>query len=97
MLFLKRAATGLVAALLLLVVLGIGVLVLYPAFRRTMDDPGHAEKVFGDVLAHERVLASRRWHRFGAEAWDCTYAIVEIPKTAHRTRRPKDTTDARGS
>ncbi len=71
-----------VAALFLLVVLGVGILVLYPAFRRSMDDPGYAERIFADVLAHDRVLASRRWHRFGAKAWDCTYAIVEIPKTA---------------
>lgn len=45
---------------------------------RARDDPGYAEAVFGPILPVAEVLESRRWHRRGAEPWDCTYAIVRL-------------------
>lgn len=56
--------------------------VIYPAYQRFADDPKYAEDVFTGILRYNRVYETRRWHRAGANWWDCTYAIVEIPKTA---------------
>ena len=71
------------AALLLLGGLFYGIYgflaVQLPDERRARDDPGHADRVFHGVLDYEAVLASRAWHRRGAEPWDCTFAIVSLP------------------
>lgn len=62
-----------------------------PDQRRARDDPAYAGTVFRGILEFETVLASRRWHRRGAEAWDCSYAIVALPEGAALT--PPDATD----
>ncbi len=49
-----------------------------PDERRARDDPAYAEFVFGGYVAFEEVRESRRWHRHGADAYDCTYAIVSL-------------------
>ncbi|MEX3014800.1 hypothetical protein [Gymnodinialimonas hymeniacidonis] len=53
-----------------------------PDERRARDDPVYADQVFAGVLDYDAVLASRAWHRRGAEAWDCTYAVVSLPEDA---------------
>jgi hypothetical protein len=74
------------AALLLLGGLFYGIYwflaVQLPDERRARDDPGHVERVFHDVLNYGAVLASRAWHRLGAEPLDCTFAIVSLPANA---------------
>lgn len=48
------------------------------AYLALFVNPGHANEYFEDKFEVEAVLASRRWHRLGAEPWDCTFAIVQI-------------------
>ncbi|PTX56277.1 hypothetical protein C8N43_0932 [Litoreibacter ponti] len=68
-------------------ILRIGLFLLLPvlvfygchAKRALVDNPAYASEVFAPVFPAFEVLESRRWHRLGGEAWDCTYAIVAPP------------------
>ncbi|MCR8723203.1 hypothetical protein [Frigidibacter sp. ROC022] len=82
---LRSLVRGAVSGTILLALLGAGLLWGYPALRRLRDNPGYAEKLFAGVLEHDRVLASRRWHGWGAESWDCSYGIVELSDAAAPT------------
>jgi hypothetical protein len=90
----RRLGLNALGVVLVLAVGGVGVFVLWPAWRRAADDPPYAAQVFDGLVSYDRVLASRRWHRFGADAWDCTYAIVDLAETAPDLppRRDGDTT-----
>ena len=66
---------GLLAVILALPVAGY---LAVHAYIALLVNPHHAAKFFADKFPVESTLASRRWHRLGAEAWDCTYAVVEI-------------------
>ena len=71
-----RFAGTILAALLL-----VALLVLWPAARRVLDDPGYAAQVFDGLLPYDRVLASRRWNPPFA-GWGCTFAVVELGEDA---------------
>ena len=45
-------------------------------------NPNYAREVFSDLLPYDAVLASKKWHAIGDEAWACTYAIVELGDNA---------------
>jgi len=53
-----------------------------PDERREREDPIYAARVFTDYVQFHEVLATRAWHRRGAEPWDCTYAIVSLSENA---------------
>jgi len=50
--------------------------------RAFLDNPVYAEQVFAPHFQEFKVHESRRWHRLGAAAWDCTYAIIGLAETA---------------
>ena len=51
---------------------------------------GYADTVFADWARYDSVLASRRWHPvFGAEAADCTWAVVALSDGAVADPEPE--------
>lgn len=48
------------------------------AYAIVFVNPQYAARYFESRLEIGEILASRRWHRLGAEPWDCTFAIAEI-------------------
>ncbi len=64
-------AAGLIA-LPLFAILGVY------AYNAVFVNPKYTAQYFEGQLEIGKVLASRRWHRLGAEGWDCSYAIAEI-------------------
>lgn len=52
------------------------------AWGLLVENPTYAKRYFEDLFPVERILASRRWHGPGAGAFDCSYAIAELPADA---------------
>jgi len=80
--YLQRLAIWASLSLVGLTGLGLILAVGVPLVLRLGTDPGFARAYFTDLVPYERVLASRKWHRVGAQAWDCTYAVVDLAETA---------------
>jgi len=78
----QRRGSHILASLLLSGALLIGLLVLWPAWRRAVDDPPFAAQVFDGRIPYDGVLASRRWNPSGLAGWGCTYAVVALGKDA---------------
>lgn len=55
-----------------------------------LQNPGFAAHVFDGVVPVETIIASRKWHRIGAEPWDCTFAIATLAEGAP-VEPPEDT------
>lgn len=56
-----------------------------PEQTREREDPIYASQLFEGLLPVEEVIASRRYHPRGAEAWDCTNAIVRLTNDTPET------------
>ncbi|MBO9477358.1 hypothetical protein J7382_07420 [Shimia sp. R11_0] len=50
----------------------------WPEKIRREEDPIYAMRLFEDLVPVAEVLATRRYHHRGAEAWDCSFAVVRI-------------------
>ncbi|MCG7622379.1 hypothetical protein MHM97_03275 [Epibacterium sp. Ofav1-8] len=76
--FLIKGMANVVLTLAFFYGCGWWLLVGQPERLRAREDPVYAEELFSGLLPVEQVLQSRKWHRRGAEPWDCTYAIVRL-------------------